>query len=98
MPVNHKISLAVVPLLICLTGCSAVQLVESPESWGKSAGEYGASEWVKNNGSGNWPTSDSVAIYCITISDDGQKEYGWDFQQHTASVEACTRAFVDGLS
>ena len=98
MLASHKAILIVGPLLVSLSGCSAVLVSETPESWGKGAGEYAASEWIKNNGSGNWPTTDSTAIYCITISDDGQKKYGWDFQQHLASVDACTKAFVNGLS
>jgi hypothetical protein len=99
MPVNHKILLAMLPLLICLTGCGAVQIInESPESWGKSAGEYASLEWVSNNGRGNLPTSDSTAMYCITISDEGQKEYDWTYEQHLSSVDACIEAFVKGLS
>ena len=99
MPVSHKFSLVVLPLLICLTSCGAVQIIdESPESWGKSAGEYASSEWVSKNGIGNLPTSDSTAMYCITISDDGQKKYDWTYEQHLSSVDACIEAFVKGLS
>ena len=99
MPVSHKFSLVVLPLLICLTSCGAVQIVdESPESWGKSAGEYASSEWVSKSGRGNLPTSDSTAMYCITISDEGQKEYDWTYEQHLSSVDACIEAFVKGLS
>ena len=99
MPVSHKFSLVVLPLLIFLTSCGAVQIVdESPESWGKSAGEYASSEWVSKNGRGNLPTSDSTAMYCITISDDGQKKYDWTYEQHLSSVDACIEAFVKGLS
>ena len=99
MRVNHKILLAVLPLLICLTSCGAVQIVdESPESWGTSAGEYASSEWVSNNGRGNLPTVDSTSIYCITISDEGQKKYEWSYEEHLSSVDACIEAFVKGLS
>lgn len=99
MPVNRRILLVILPLLICLTSCGAVQIVdESPESWGKKAGEYGSSEWVSKNGRGNFPTSDSTAIYCVTISDDGQKKYDWTYEQHLSSVDACIKAFVKGLS
>ena len=99
MPVNRKIFLAILPLLICLTSCGAVQIVdESPESWGKSAGEYAALEWVSKNGRGNFPATDSTAIYCITISDEVQKEYDWTYEQHLSSVDACIEAFVKGLS
>lgn len=99
MPVSHKFSLVVLPLIIFLTSCGSVQIVdESPESWGKSAGEYASSEWVSKNGIGNLPTSDSTAMYCITISDDGQKKYDWTYEQHLSSVDACIEAFVKGLS
>ena len=99
MPVSHKFSLVVLPLLIFLTSCGAVQIVdESPESWGKSAGEYASAEWVSKSGRGNLPTSDSTAMYCITISDDGQKKYDWTYEQHLSSVDACIEAFVKGLS
>lgn len=99
MPVNSRILLVVLPLLFCLTSCGAVQIVnESPESWGKSAGEYAASEWVSNHGRGNLPTVDSTSIYCISISDEGQKKYDWTYEQHLSSVDACIDAFVKGLS
>lgn len=98
MLANHKVSAVVSLLLILLTGCGAVELNESPESWGKRAGDSASSDWVSKNGKGNLPTVSSTSIYCITISDDGQTKYGWSYEEHLSSVDACLEAFVKGLS
>lgn len=98
MHVNHRISLALLSSVIFLTSCGEVQFVESPESWGRQGGEYGSSEWVKINGTSNYPSSDSVAAYCVIVGEDGEKKYGWSIQQAMASTDACVTAFVAGLS
>lgn len=64
-----------------------------------SRGNYELEIFVKGrNGRGNFPATDSTAIYCITISDDGQKKYDWTYEQHKSSVDSCLEAFVKGLS
>ena len=73
-----------------------VAVSETPESWGASGGKYGAEKWVEE-GNESWPTSDSVALFCVSISEEGQKKFNWTFQQQIESSDACSRAFVDGL-
>jgi hypothetical protein len=36
-------------------------------------------------------------MYCVSISESGQKDFNWTFQQQIQSTDACTEAFVDGL-
>ena len=98
MPVNRKVLFAILPLLFCLTGCGAVEFVDSPESWGKQGGEYGSTEWVKLNGAGTYPNENGVAMYCVTVGEDGQKKYGWNIEQAMSSTDACVTAFVAGLA
>jgi len=97
MRVNLRRLLFGLFLVSTLTGCGVIEFVETPEAWGKRAGSYGAEEWVKNEGKGILPTSESVALYCTTISESGQKDLSWTFEQQIESTQACVRAFVDGL-
>ena len=97
MPANLKKLLFTLFLLSTLTGCGVIEFVETPESWGKRAGSFGAEEWVKSEGNGILPTSESVALYCTTVSESGQKDFSWTFEQQMKSTQACVRAFVDGL-
>jgi hypothetical protein len=97
MPVNLRNLLMGSILVFTLTGCGVIEVAETPESWGARAGSYGAEEWVKKEGKGIFPTSDSVAMYCVSISESGQKDFNWTFQQQIQSTDACTEAFVDGL-
>ena len=97
MPVNLRNLLFGSILLFTLAGCGVIEIAETPESWGTRAGSYGAEEWVKNEGKGIFPTSDSVAMYCVSVSESGQKDFNWTFQQLVQSTDACAEAFVDGL-
>lgn len=96
MPANLKFLLFGLMLTSTLTGCGFVAVSETPESWGASGGKYGAEKWVEE-GNESWPTSDSVALFCVSISEEGQKKFNWTFQQQLESSDACSRAFVDGL-
>lgn len=98
MLVNLRNQTVLIAALFGLTGCGAVELVVTPESWGSGAGRYGAEEWTKRNGSGNYPTAEGIAMYCVTISEDGLKKHNWTFEQQLRSTEACNKAFVEGLS
>ena len=85
-------------LITCtLSGCGVVEVAESPKSWGAAGGSYGAEKWIENNPSGGFPSSDSVAAYCVSIAESGQKEFNWTIQQIFESTEACSEAFVQGL-
>ena len=97
MPVNLNKFFSGLILLCILTGCGVIEIAKTPKSLGEEAGRYGAEEWVKREGKGIWPSSDSVAVYCVSISEAGQKEYNWTLQQQIQSTDACTTAFVDSL-
>ena len=96
MPVNPKFLVFGLLITCALSGCGVVEIAESPESWGAAGGSYGAKSWLETN-PGSWPTSDSVAMYCVSITETGQKKFNWTVQQVFESTDACSEAFVDGL-
>jgi len=98
MPANRKFLFIGFILTCALSGCGVVEVAESPESWGASGGSYGAEEWMKTETSGAYPSSDSLAAYCVSIAETGQKKYNWTIQQVFESTDACNKAFVEGLS
>jgi uncharacterized protein YceK len=98
MPVNPKYLFVGLILACTLSGCGVVQVAESPESWGAAGGSYGAEEWTKTEPNGVYPSSDSVATYCVSIAESGQKKFNWTIQQVFESTDACSKAFVEGLS
>jgi uncharacterized protein YceK len=86
-------------LITCtLSGCGVVEVAESPESWGSAGGKYGATQWLETEAKGTYPSSDSVAVYCVSIGESGQKKFNWTYEQLTKSTEACTESFVEGLT
>jgi hypothetical protein len=97
MPVNHKVLGFGIILSCTLSGCGAIEFVETPESWGASGGSYGAKQFIETNGKGNWPTTESAALYCADISEAGQKKFNWTYEQVLKAADACTEAFVEGL-
>jgi hypothetical protein len=97
MPANLKSLMLGFFLIVSLSGCGIIEAVETPSSWGESGGSYGAEEWVEKNGKGLLPTTDSAALFCVSIAESGQKKFNWNFQQTIEATDACTRAFVDGL-
>ena len=97
MPANRKFLFVGLILTCTLSGCGVVQVAESPESWGASGGSYGAKQWLETNTSGIYPSSDSVAVYCVRIAETGQKKFNWTMQQVFKSTDACAEAFVQGL-
>ena len=97
MPANPKFLVFGFLITCTLSGCGVVEVAESPESWGAAGGSYGAKNWLETN-PGSWPTSDSVAAYCVSIAETGQKKFIWTVQQVFESTDACSEAFVEGLS
>ena len=83
--------------MITLSGCGVVAVSETPESWGVSGGRYGSEQWLEE-GNQSFPTAESLALFCVTVAEEGQKKFEWTFQQQLDSTDACTKAFVDGLS
>ena len=97
MPVNRSVLGFGIILSCTLSGCGAIEFVETPESWGARGGSYGAKQWVETREKGDWPTTESAALFCADISESGQKKFNWTFEQVIKSADACSRAFVDGL-
>lgn len=99
MRVSLKIMSSIFLLAIPLAGCGTVVTREdSPESWGAEAGRYGAEQWIEKNGKNSWPSTDSVAAYCVSITESGQKEFSWTLEEIFQSTDSCSKAFVDGLT
>ena len=96
MPANPKQILGGVFLLCTLSGCG-IQISESPKSWGSKSGTDGAKLWVEKQGTSVYPSSDAVAAFCVSMSDEGQKKYNWTIDEQVASTDACAAAFVEGL-
>ena len=97
MLANLKKSIILSISVISLTSCSFVAAPLTPKEWGNGAGEYAAEEWIKTNGVNRYPTADSIALYCVNISEDGQKKYDWTFVEAYEATMACTEAFAKGL-
>ena len=97
MRANPKLIVLGSLMIFALSACGSVEMAESPESWGAAGGSYGAKNWLDSN-PGSWPTSDSVAAYCVSIAETGQEKFNWTIQQVFASTDACSKAFVEGLS
>jgi uncharacterized protein YceK len=68
MPVNPKSLLFGLILTCTLSGCGLVSS-ETPESWGASGGSYGAEQWVEVEKNKNWPSAESVALFCVTVAE-----------------------------
>jgi hypothetical protein len=96
MLVSRKLAAPLLAFSALTSGCGVVEFVETPESWGTRAGEYGAEQWMKEGESG-YPSSNAVAAYCVSIGESGQKEFNWTVKQTYESTMACTDAFVRGL-
>lgn len=97
MRANHKFIILGFLIIGTLCSCGIIKVSESPESWGTSGGSYGAKQWTETNADGDYPTSDSVAMYCVSIGETGQKKFNWTYEQLVKSTDACTDAFVEGL-
>jgi uncharacterized protein YceK len=98
MPANPKFIVLGFLITSALSGCGVIEVAESPESWGTAGGSYGAKQWLETETSGLYPSSDSVAVYCVSIAETGQKKFNWTLQQVIESTDACSEAFVQGLS
>jgi hypothetical protein len=99
MRVNLKLTSFILLLALPLAGCGAELVREnSPESWGANAGSDGAEQWIQQNNMSSWPSTDSVAAYCVSIAESGQKEFGWTIEEVIQATDSCSNAFVDGLS
>jgi hypothetical protein len=99
MRANLKITSFILLITLPLAGCGTVLVrEESPESWGDTAGRYGAEQWIEQNGKSSWPSTDSVAAYCVTTSESGQKEFSWTIEELFQATDSCSKAFVDGLA
>lgn len=98
MPANRKVIVLGFLITSVLSGCGVVEVAESPESWGAAGGSYGAKQWRETETSGLYPSSDSVAAYCVSIAETGQKKFNWTIQQVVKSTDSCAEAFVKGLS
>ena len=97
MRVGHKsVALFIVSGLF-VSGCSFVEIPPTPQEWGTEAGNYASEEWIKKNGSSNYPTADSIAMYCVNIAEDGQKKYDWTISEGYESTQACVKAFAQRL-
>jgi hypothetical protein len=96
MPVSLRKILFGVFLMVALSGCG-IQFEESPESWGSTSGTDGAKLWIEKEGSSVYPSSDGVAAFCVSMSEEGQKKFNWTVEEIYASTDACAKAFVDGL-
>ena len=96
MPVSLRKILSGVFLIVALSGCGIV-FEESPESWGTRSGTDGAKMWIEKEGSSDFPSSESLAAFCVSMGEAGQKEFNWTYEEQWASTEACTEAFVEGL-
>lgn len=97
MLVNLKKSIFLGMSALLLTSCSFVETPPTPKEWGKEAGEYASEEWIETNGVNRYPTADSIALYCVNISEDGQKKYDWTVAEAYESTMACTEAFAKAL-
>lgn len=103
MPASHSYFKSLVlaaTLLISafgLAGCALVSSTSTPQGWGTAAGSYGSAEWMKLH-PGEYPTSESIAMYCVSIAEDGQKKYDWTIANQMKSSDSCVSSFVKGLS
>ena len=97
MLVNLKWLIVLIMSSLLLVSCSFVETPPTPQEWGNGAGQYASEEWIKKNGENKYPTADSIALYCVNISEDGQKNYDWTVSETYDSTMACTEAFAKGL-
>ena len=98
MHVDHKRSVIIfVMSSFLLASCSLVPVSESPESWGTAGGKYGAQEWKKSHPN-DFPTTESAALFCVSIAEEGSKKFEWTYAQQIDSSDACVKSFVSGLS
>jgi hypothetical protein len=96
MLVSLRKILSGVFLMVALSGCGIV-FEESPVSWGSTSGTDGAKLWIEKEGSSVYPSSDGVAAFCVSMSEEGQKKFNWTVEEVFASTDACAEAFVEGL-
>ena len=97
MHVNPKKLVLIAASALLLSGCTFIESVTTPKEWGTEAGRYASGEWIDKNGGNSYPTADSIALYCVNISEDGQKKYDWTVREAYESTMACTEAFARGL-
>lgn len=97
MAANLKLIIQIPIALVLLTGCGIISLAETPAGWGSGAGKAGAEMWIEQNGSDGYPSAKGIAVYCVSIAEEGQKNFDWNYTQAMAASEACTDAFVEGL-
>lgn len=98
MAVSLKQNFFILLVLVPLAGCSLIPSGESPSSWGEGAGKAGSKMWVDKYGDSGYPSSESVATFCVDISEEGMQKFGWNYEQALESSDACSKSFVDGLS
>ncbi len=98
MRVNPRSFISGVASSLLLVGCTFVELPPTPKEWGTEAGNYASREWIKKNGKDSYPTAESIAMYCVNISEDGQKKYDWTVKEAYESTMACTDSFARGLN
>ena len=91
------LSILVITLPATLTSCTIASSISTPRGWGTEAGKYGSSEWVKGH-PGEYPTSESIATYCVSVAEQGQRKYNWTISAQMTSSDSCVSAFVKGLS
>lgn len=96
MVVNLRYSTSTFISCFLMAGCTFVEIPPTPREWGTKAGMYASEEWTKKNPN-KYPTADSIAVYCVKISEDGQKTYDWTVAEMFLSTKACTKSFAIGL-
>ncbi len=97
MLVNPKKPIVLVMSGLLLVSCSFVETPPTPKEWGYGAGQYASEEWIKKNGTNKYPSAEGMAMFCVNISEDGQKNYDWTVAEAYDSTMACTEAFAKGL-
>jgi len=95
--VPKKRTLLILLSTVFLSSCSIIPVSETPQSWGEKAGKFAAADWKKNH-PGEWPTTNSVALYCVNIAGKEISKFDWDYSQQIVASDSCISSFVNGIS
>ena len=69
----------------------------TPVSAGSAAGKYFATHWNADHGSSDYPSSDTVSVYCVDSVQAVGKQNSWTYRQMAEATDACASAAINGL-
>lgn len=83
-------------IAVCLVSSCSSDTSLSPESYGATAGSEAAKSW-KAWSTEPQPSTDSAAMFCADIAEEGAEKYRWTVKEIFQAADSCANSFTQEL-